>query len=64
LLLQSVEELRLGQAAPPFFGEVTTERVRVFLPVPQDLVHSDHEFQAETSQSVGHELVLHTRDWA
>jgi hypothetical protein len=39
-VLQVVVEVKVGQPAPPKRAAVTTERVLVLEPVPQDLVHT------------------------
>merc|ERR1719375_662888 len=59
--LQSRGCLRVAQPWPPWAAELTTERVRSWTPVPQDLVQEDQVLQLETLQSTGQFWVLQTR---
>jgi hypothetical protein len=52
-VLQVVEEVKVGQATPPFWAAVTTDRVLVLAPVPQVLVQVPYLDQPETLQSMG-----------
>jgi hypothetical protein len=61
-VLQVVVELKPGQPTPPLAVAVTTERVLVLEPVPQDLVQASYLDQPETLQSMGQACMLHTRD--
>jgi hypothetical protein len=49
----------VGQAMPPFAAATSTERARVLVPPPHDLVHGFQASQAVTTQSTGHGEVLH-----
>lgn len=40
-----------GQGVPDFFGDLTIVRLRNFSPKPQFLLHADHSFHSETTQS-------------
>jgi hypothetical protein len=57
-VLQVLEAEGVGQVTPPLAAEVTTERVLVWEPVPQDLVHAPYLDQPETLQSMGQAYVL------
>ena len=47
-----------GQTTPPWAFAVKTERVRLFVPVPQDLEQDVYALQVVTLQSIGHMKVL------
>ena len=51
----------LGQATPPCWVAVTTDRLRDFEPPPHDLEQLENADQLETLQSTGQPSMLHTR---
>jgi hypothetical protein len=53
---------KVGQAEPPWAASAETLRVRDWLPPPQVLVQVDQAVQPETTQSFGHDTMLHSRD--
>jgi hypothetical protein len=55
---------KVGQAEPPWAASAETLRVRDWLPPPQVLVQVDQAVQPETTQSFGHDTMLHSRDSA
>ena len=53
-LVHSMVSVSAGHATPPFDGDVTMERVRVWVPLPQVSEHVPNALQADTTQSTGH----------
>ena len=51
----------LGQATPPCWVAVTTDRLRDFEPPPHDFEQLENADQLETLQSTGQPWMLHTR---
>jgi hypothetical protein len=52
-VLQVLVLVRAGQATPPCWAEVSTERLRDLVPVAQDLEQPPKADQLETLQSIG-----------
>jgi hypothetical protein len=48
-----VRSISVGHSSPPWAAAVSTFMERVWMPVPQDLVQEDQEFQ-DAMQSTGH----------
>jgi hypothetical protein len=62
--LQVCVSARKGQTWPPCIGVFSIfERVRVWLPLPQERVHDVHVDQMLTEQSTGHGPLVQVCDW-
>merc|ERR1719161_2257754 len=57
-VLQALELPRAGQATPPCWAAVSTDRLRDLVPVAQDLEQPPKADQLETLQSIGQVKVL------
>ena len=62
--MQEEVNSRHGHFLPPSLGICRMVRVRVLMPMPQDLVHAVNSVQGPAMQSTGQEAGLHTRDSA
>lgn len=58
-VLHDISSLRGGQEAPPFCGEERIVLVLVCTPPSQGAEQADHKDHSDTTQSVGHDCVLH-----